>query len=139
MPIAVAASRISDAARYSAGPGLSFCGRSSWRQRCQHGGGEKQRRNVAQQVAVLLRIRQRLNRHDAAVYDARPDGEPDETEMAEWIARRKQKADAEREVDANDHLLVVGLMRLPAPAGRPEEHQGAERDADDREHYKCDS
>ena len=60
MPIAVAASRISDAARYSAGPGLSFCGRSSWRQRCEHGGGEKQRRDVAQQVAVLLRIRQRL-------------------------------------------------------------------------------
>ena len=59
--------------------------------------------------------------------------------MTERIARGEEEADAEREVDADDHLLVMGLMRFPAPPRRPEKHQRAERDADDSEHDECDS
>ena len=50
--------------------------------------------------------------------------------MTERFSRGEEEKDTEREVDADDHLLVAGVVRFPPPPCWPEEHQGAERYAD---------
>ena len=71
-----------------------------------------------------------MNRHDASVHDARPDEKPDETEMTERFPRSAEEKDTEREIDADHHLLVVRLVRLPPPPSWPKKHQRPEGDAD---------
>jgi hypothetical protein len=70
---------------------------------------EEERRNVAGQVAVLVRVNQGLHRHDAPVNDTGPDREPDETRVGLWIASGEQEEDAEGGVDADHHQLVFVL------------------------------
>src|SRR5690606_24257320 len=75
----------------------------------------------------------RLDGHDRGVNDAGPDGEADEAQIGERIARRQNEEHAERGVDAGDHLLVLALPRLPSPAVRPQPvHERI--DAEDQEH-----
>lgn len=87
-------------------------------------------------MAVSLWIRERLERHDTSMHDARPDGKPDETEMTKGLSRGTEKKNTEGEVEADEHLLVAGVVRLPAPPCWPNEHQGAECHADASEREK---
>ena len=50
--------------------------------------------------------------------------------MPEWVTRSEEEKDTEREVDADDHLLVPRVVRFPPPSCWPKEHQRAERYAD---------
>src|SRR5271170_6974420 len=65
---------------------------------------------------------QRLNSHDSCMNQTRPDGEPDQAAMLQRISRCNQKKYSERGIHSEDHLLVLGLVGLPAPARRPEGH-----------------
>src|ERR1700691_455218 len=74
--------------------------RSQDRQQYSH---EQQRRYVTEQVSMIFRRLESLNSHDGGMHETRPDGEPDETEMFERVARRLDKEHAEGRVNADDH------------------------------------
>ena len=56
-----------------------LCRRTSWRQNGKHTRHKKQRKHIAPKMPHVLRVRHRLHRHDAAVNNAGPHREPDET------------------------------------------------------------
>src|SRR5436305_1652046 len=104
----------------------------------QHRGDEEQHRHVTPEVAAMLALSQRLDGHDPAVHHARPDREPDQTEARERIPGRQEQEDAQGGVDSDDHQGVVGISRVPRPAGRPDDHERVDAhdrdDADDDQH-----
>src|SRR3989442_13404185 len=71
----------------------------------------------------LARVGEGMDGHDCRMNDAGPDGEPDETQVTDWVTRGKQEKDAERGIDTENHLKVRRLLRLPRPAARPEAGQ----------------
>src|SRR5262249_18572019 len=85
---------------------------------------EKESGHVTQQVTAML-SGHRLNRHDAAVHDARPHCEPDQAAMGLRVSRRIQQEDAERRVYPDDHHEILGFIGgagVPRPAGGPTDH-----------------
>src|SRR5438093_207192 len=68
--------------------------------------------------------------------DARPHGEPDQTQVGFRLTGCPQQEYAERGVDSDDHLLVLMLARLPGPAGGLHAHERIdekERDTEDHQ------
>src|SRR3989442_13864286 len=86
----------------------------------------------------LARVGEGMDGHDCRMNDAGPDGEPDETQVTDWVTRGKQEKDAERGIDTENHVKVRRLLRLPRPAARPEavqrEDAEDEYEAEDDEH-----
>src|SRR5580658_463178 len=92
------------------------------RQHSQYDGYNGQRRNVAEQVAVLCGSVERLRSHDARMHQARPNSEPDQAAILQRISRSEEQEYSQRRVHSENHLLVFRLIGLPAPAGRPPSH-----------------
>jgi hypothetical protein len=101
------------------GPGSSDV---AWREGREKNRNDEERGDVAVQVSVLGGDLESLNGHDSTVNEARPNCEPDQTEMVKGIARRKKQENTESGVDTEDHLLVLRLIWLPAPARGPKRH-----------------
>src|SRR3954463_4993928 len=53
------------------------------------------------------------------MHNARPDGERNEAQVLLRIVRGKYKEHAQRCIDGDDHLKILGLPRIPGPARRP--------------------
>jgi hypothetical protein len=66
------------------------------------------------------------------MHDARPHREPDETAVPERVARGANQEHAECRVDAEDHLLILRLRRIPAPSGWPHDHERKDARDEDR-------
>ena len=64
----------------------------------------------------------RLDGHDAAVDEARPYGEPNETPVLQRIPRRKDQKYAKSGIDPKDHLFILRLIGLPPPSRWPPGH-----------------
>ena len=115
----------------------SLCIRSSGgssgfalKQEGEHGRNDDQRRHIAIKVAHMLRHLQRLPRHDAAMHQAGPHGEPDQAAVGGGIARGEDEKDAERRVNPDDHHVIVrgiGRALMPGPARRPDDRQGIDQ------------
>src|SRR5262245_33852687 len=88
----------------------------------------------------MRRVGQALNGHDATVHDARPDREPDQTQVFEWLASGQEEEHAKSRIDADDHLQIVRLAGMPRPAGWPEHGQRIEaKQTDGSDEYQGDS
>src|SRR5882672_10720889 len=74
-------------------------------------------------MSMIFGCIESLNSHDRGMDEARPDGEPDETEMFERVTRCHYKEHAEGRVNADNHQWIVRVTRMPGPAGRPNDHQ----------------
>ena len=59
---------------------------------------------------------ERLDGHNSRMNKARPDREPNQAEVLQGISGRDQKEDSERGIHAKDHLFILRLVGLPAPA-----------------------
>src|SRR5579871_461401 len=66
-----------------------------------------------------LPVRESLDRHDSTVHDTGPNGEPDQAQVGERFTAGDQEKNAQGGVDAQDHLQIMRLSRVPRPAGRP--------------------
>src|SRR5712691_11248370 len=63
---------------------------------------------------------------------AGPDRKPDQAEMSSRIAGREQEKDPQGDVDAENHVKIRGLLRLPGPPSRPDPIQGHETEDEDQ-------
>src|SRR5262249_958078 len=64
----------------------------------------------------------RLNSHNHAVHDTRPDREPDEASVCHRITRGDNQKHAERCIDTEDHFEIFrATCCVPSPARRPED------------------
>ena len=70
-------------------------------------------RRTRTEADALGGIAERLNEHDRGVREARPGGECDQAAMFRWIACSCKQKNSERDVEAKQHRLGVGLRRLP--------------------------
>lgn len=99
------------------------------RPRQQHGEGQRhqqQRGDVAEEVAAVHRVGERLERHDRGVDRARNRGEPDQRDMRERIARGCDQEHAQRGIDPDDHHEILrgrGRARVPGPARGPDQRE----------------
>jgi hypothetical protein len=98
-------------------------GACPWRKPREHGCNDQQCRNIAQKMAPMLWVSERLRCHDSAVHDAGPDGEAYEASVGERVARGEDQEHAKGHIDPQDHLQVHGLPRMPGPARRPEDRE----------------
>src|SRR3954471_18523472 len=73
-------------------------------------------------------ISERHGTHDNRMYDAGPDGKPDQAPVGQRIARGPDQKEAQRRVDAEDHGPVMGVPHSPAPPAGPNNRQGLEPD-----------
>src|SRR5262245_29476791 len=100
---------------------LCFSGLTRGQKR-QYSRDGNQSQNVPPQMANVLRIGNRLNRHDPPVHDTRPHREPDEASVRQWITRRNNQEHAERCIDTEDHFEIFrATCCVPSPARRPED------------------
>jgi hypothetical protein len=99
-----------------------FGGGAARRQDTQQHRDKKQRRNIAHEMTVLHRRVKRLIRHDSGVDNARPDGEPDQAAVSQRVSRSQQEKNSESRIYAENHLFILGLVRLPTPSRGPEIH-----------------
>ncbi len=84
-------------------PGIARLNRRRRTSRCKQSKNHrhhKQRQDVAPEVAHVLRVRERLCRHDTGVNNARPHCKPYETSVREGIPRRYQQENSERGVNS---------------------------------------
>ena len=57
------------------------------------------------------------------MHNAGPDGEPNQAQMGQWIARGDHQKYSERCVNSDNHQEIVGMTGVPPPAGWPENRQ----------------
>jgi len=73
----------------------------------------------------LVRVGDRLRRHDEGVYNARPDGEPDETAMLGGVASGIYQEDTQDGIYPANHLQVIpAFAPVPHPPRRPNQPEG---------------
>jgi len=70
-------------------------------------------------MAYVLWMNDSLDCHHGAVDHARPDRKPDQAAVRERVARCEQEKHAERGVDRENHLKILGPARMPRPTRRP--------------------
>src|SRR2546426_10734484 len=71
-------------------------------------------------MTYLARVSDGMDRHDDGMNNARPDGEPNEAQVADGVPCGEGEEDAESDGDTENHLEIRRLLRLPGPAVRPE-------------------
>src|SRR5258708_39821027 len=74
-------------------------------------------------MTAFFHVVERLKGHDAAMHQARPDGEPDEALVGLGISRGQEQKHAQRRIDGDDHHQVVRVPMSPGPAGGPDNAQ----------------
>src|SRR5271163_4764993 len=79
---------------------LSRCLTRARHQKRQHCSYNEECRYVTIQMSHMFGIGQRLQRHDAAVYNAGPDREPNQAAVSERVSRCDDQEHAERRIDA---------------------------------------
>jgi len=92
------------------------------REDCQSHGHDCQRWYISQKVTMLGGGVDGLHSHDPSVDNAGPNGEPNQTAVLQRVPRSKEKKYSESGIDAENHLLVMKLIGLPAPSRRPKGH-----------------
>src|SRR3989449_1530881 len=90
-------------------------------------------------MTYLARVSDGMDRHDDGMNNARPDGEPNEAQVADGVPCGEEEEDAESDVDTENHLQIRRLLRLQGPAARPEavqhEYANDEDEAEDPEDW----
>jgi hypothetical protein len=102
--------------------------------RREHGkchGHDHQRGNIANQMDPLAEIHHGVYGHDDGMSQAGAHGEPDQGQVVERVAGGSDQEDSKHRVHHRDHLLVLGLFRLPSETGWPKTYQGVHPDEKD--------
>src|SRR5262245_12111919 len=85
----------------------------------------------------LMRVGDRLPRHDEGMDDARADGEPDQATMLGGVASRIDQKCTQHSIYSANHLQVIlALASVPHPARRPKQTEGIYQEEDDAEDDK---
>lgn len=87
-------------------------------------------RDIAQQMAAMHRVAPGLDGHDQRMHRARYRGEPDQRDMRQRVACRRDQEHAQRGVDPDDHHEIVRGGRgalVPCPAPGPDHGSGQTR------------